>query len=304
MTTFLAIIFGTAVAGVALDHLGNRLWLCSMVAILIAVVGTGTALFVKPTPIAHPGLPFQRGNLFVPKDIRDLFRRKPQLFAALLVMTLFWFVGGAAQPGVNNLGELTLRISKTRTSLLAASIGVGIAFGCVVAGFANRGGKADGTRWTTRGSWMIVGSLLLIALLGSGAIGRPPETRDQVQGMLYSMAMASPVEWLLRLGMFLLGVSAGFFVIPIQVYIQQAPPAEQKGRLIGAMNFMTWIGILISAGFLWLSQQLIELLAGKEHAHEHQYATFAALAVLMIPVALFYRLPVTGGGDGERTVPY
>ncbi len=291
MTTFLAIIFGTAVAGVALDHLKDSLWLCSVVAIGIAVAGTLTALLVRSTPVAHPGLPFQPGNLFVPADIRQLFRSRPQVFAALIVMTLFWFVGGAAQPGVNNLGELTLRLSKTRTSLLAASIGVGIAVGCVVAGFANKGGKAEGARWTTRGSWMIVGSLLLIALLGSGAMGRPPESRDQLQGLLQSLVIAAPVEWLLRLSMFLLGVSAGFFVIPIQVYIQEAPPAELKGRLIGAMNFMTWTGILLSAGFLWLSQQFIVAFAGVKLANEHQYATFIPLAVLMIPVALFYRLP-------------
>ncbi len=297
MTTFLAIIFGTAIAGVALDHLGNSLWLCSMVAILIAVIGTATALLVRHTPVARPGLPFEPGNLFIPKDVRRLFRQKPSLFAAMLVMSLFWFIGGAAQPGVNNLGELTLQLSKTRTSLLAASIGVGIAFGCVVAGFANKGGRADGTRWTTRGSWMIVGSLLLIALLGSGVVGQPPESRDQIQGLFHSLAVAAPVEWLLRLSMFLLGMSAGFFVIPIQVYIQEAPPAEQKGRLIGAMNVMTWIGILISAGFLWVTQQLIDALAGSEHAHQHQYATFLALAVLMIPVALFYRLPTDDGAD-------
>ncbi len=138
---------------------------------------------------------------------------------------------------------------------------------------------------------MIVGSLLLIALLGSGAMGRPPESRDQLQGLLQSLVIAAPVEWLLRLSMFLLGVSAGFFVIPIQVYIQEAPPAELKGRLIGAMNFMTWTGILLSAGFLWLSQQFIVAFAGVKLANEHQYATFIALAVLMIPVALFYRLP-------------
>ena len=47
MTTFLAIIFGMTGAGIALDKLDNSLWLCSLVAIGIAVLGTITSLLVR-----------------------------------------------------------------------------------------------------------------------------------------------------------------------------------------------------------------------------------------------------------------
>ncbi|MCP4172632.1 MAG: MFS transporter [Fuerstiella sp.] len=291
MTTFLAIIFGMAGAGIALDSLGNSLWFCSMIAVGIAAVGTGTSLLIRPTPVAKPELTLKPGNIFIPGDIWKLLRREPQLARAILVMMLFWFIGGVTQPAVNTLGDNVFHLSKTRTSLMAASIGIGIALGCVVSGFANKSGAADGTRWTTRGGWMIVASLLLISLLATGLLGRPAESANQIQGMLQSVGTANGIEWSLRLSMLLLGVSAGIFVIPIQVYVQETPPADQKGRLIGAMNFATWIGILLSAFYLTVMNSVTGLLSRSGEAFEFQFVVFLTLAILMAPVAFLYRLP-------------
>ena len=296
MTTFLSIIFGMAGAGIALDKLDNSLWVCSSIAVGIAVTGTITALLIRTTPVAQPTLKLQRGNLFIPREIRELFFRQPKLARALLVMMMFWFVGGAAQPAINSLGENVLHLSKTRTSLMAASIGVGIAFGCVISGFANNGGRSDGSRWTTRGSWMIVISLVLIAVLSSGVSGRPAQSAGQVHGVLDSLVVADAMEWLLRFSMFSLGASAGIFVVPVQVYIQEAPPDDQKGRLIGAMNVITWVGILLSAVFILamnaVTAALSAALSAAPGSHEYHFLVFAVLAVVMAPVAIFYRLPL------------
>ena len=56
MFTFLAIIFGTAVAGLLLGLLGEKIWVASFVCIAIAVVGTLTSLLVRRVPVADPSL--------------------------------------------------------------------------------------------------------------------------------------------------------------------------------------------------------------------------------------------------------
>lgn len=290
MTTFLAIIFGMAGAGIALDRLNNSLWFCSVIAVGIAVMGTAASFLVRSTPIAEPDLQLRVGNLFVPGDIWQLFKKQRGLFSAVMVMTLFWFIGGVAQPAVNNLGEKVLLLNKTRTSLMAASIGVGIAVGCVVAGFVNKD-NSDGARWTTRGSWMIFGSLILITTLATGWLGHPQQSSDVLEGLLNCLFHANAIEWALRGGMFLLGLSAGVFVVPIQVYVQESPPAAQKGRLIGAMNLMTWIGILLSAAYLLAFNWASTLMLGNADSHQAQRWIFATLALVILPVALFYRLP-------------
>lgn len=296
-TTFLAIIFGMAIAGIAMDRLTDALWICSAIAVGIAVAGTLTSLLICPTAVAEPELRMQPGNLFVPKDIRTFLKAHPDMIKAILVMMMFWFIGGVAQPAVNNLGEKVLLLSKTRTSLLAAAIGVGIASGCVIAGFANRGKSSNGARWTNRGSWMLFLSLIWIAILGSGQLGRPVESIHSAgESLVSSLFVANQSEWALRVAMFLLGVSAGVFVIPVQVFVQQTPPAELKGRMIGAMNFMTWMGILASAGFLFAMNKLLAAIWGAD-SQQLQYLTFAALAIFMLPVALLYRLPSLNEDD-------
>lgn len=298
MTTFLAIIFGTALAGFALDRLGDALWMFSAVAIGIAVVGTLTALLISPTPVAKPDLKFATGNLFVPGDVRRYVLGNRPLLMALLVMTTFWFVGGVAQPAVNNLGKLTWGLNDTRVSLLAANIGVGIAFGCVISGIASSRSAGGGATWTVRGSWMVVASLLFIAVTGSGLFGQPQLGLVPAESLLHSLTVADRPEWLMRIGMLLLGLSAGVFVIPVQVLIQQSPPADYKGRLIGTMNLMTWIGILASAGFIGSMDSVLAVFAGAD-ADRHHYVTFFLLACLMLPVALFYRLPNSVAADDQ-----
>jgi acyl-[acyl-carrier-protein]-phospholipid O-acyltransferase/long-chain-fatty-acid--[acyl-carrier-protein] ligase len=91
--------------------------------------------------------------------------------------------------------------------------------------------------------------------------------------------------------MVLLGVSAGMFVVPVQVYLQQAPPPEFKGRLLGVQNLVTWIGILLSAAFVGVSGIVLKMVAGAEGDVRHQWVVFACLAFMMLPVCLFYRLP-------------
>lgn len=289
-TTFLAIIFGVVIAGIVMDRLNETLWLCSAIAVGIAAVGTMTSLFICPTPVAEPDIRLKPGNLFIPADVRKLLKAEPNLVKAVLVMAIFWFIGGVTHPAVNTLGEKILLLNKTRTSLLAAGIGVGIALGCAVAGFANRDRSSDGARWTTRGSWMIFFSLVAIAVLGSGALGRPLTSINDKESFLTSILDANSIEWALRGGMLMLGASAGVFVIPVQVYLQQTPPAELKGRMLGTLNFMTWMGILASSAFVFGVNVVLALVAG-DNQQQLQYLTFAALAVFILPVALFYRLP-------------
>ena len=293
MTTFLAIIFGTAAAGIALDQLNDSLWMCSTVAIAIAIFGTATSFLIRRTPVAQPDLEFSLDGLFVPRTVRQCFREQPRLLAALCVMALFWFVGGIAQPAVNDLGKLTLNLNDTRTSLAAASIGFGIAVGCVVAGVNGSRPGADRNTWVRIGSKLIVVALILICLVGSGVFGAPTQSKGIKEPLIDSLIRADGIEWLLRFSMFFLGFAAGTFVIPIQVYIQETPPSEIKGRMIGSMNLMSWTAILLSAGFLFAMHKLIEVFSPAGRTNEFHFATFGVLGLFMLPVALLYRLPET-----------
>ncbi|MFO1003313.1 MAG: MFS transporter [Planctomycetaceae bacterium] len=289
MTTFLAIIFGTAGAGIALDQIQRSMWIGSLIAMGIAMVGTAASLFIPRTPIAQPNLQLKWGDLFLPREIAQLIRRDRGLLLAILIAAIFWFLGGVTQMSVNTLGKATLKLSDTRTSLMVAGIGFGIMAGCIIAGFLGKG--QSGRRWVLIGSWLLMISLSLIAFLGSGLAGVAANAEAKDQAILVSLLSADLLEWSLRFSMVFLGVSAGMFVVPVQVFLQQAPPPEFKGRLLGVQNLVTWIGILLSAVFVGIAGLALRAFAGPNGDARHQWAVFASLALMMVPVCLFYRLP-------------
>lgn len=297
MTTFLAIIFGTVCAGVALDQIRTSLWIGSFIAVGIAVAGTIAALLIPKTPVAEPLLKIRADNFAVPADVIRLLSRQRGLLQAVLVASVFWFLGGVTQMAVNTLGTSTLRLSSTRTSLMVAGIGFGIAAGCLVTGyFGNRG---NGSRWVTAGGWLLFVSLSLIAILGSGWFGVPWSFGRVDANMLSGIWQADRLEWSLRLNMFLLGFAAGMFVVPIQVYLQHAPPGELKGRVLGAQNMVTWIGILMSAAYFGIGSVLLKRIFGPNGESQYQWLMFLSLAVVMLPICLCYRLP---NADAQKFV--
>ncbi|MFN9051337.1 MAG: MFS transporter [Planctomyces sp.] len=289
MTTFLAIIFGTVCAGIALDLIRSQLWISSLVALLIATAGSASSLLIPRIAAADPQLLLRFENLALPRSVLTILFRDRHLLRAVLVYSLFWFLGGVVQMGMNTLGEASLQLSKTRTSVLVAGIGFGIAVGCLLAGLAGRGSR----RWTVIGAWLLTLALAATALLGSGQFGKPASAGRAAgeESITASLFACDLLEWLLRADMVVLGIAAGLFVVPVQVFLQAAPPSELKGRVLGVQNLMTWIGILLSAAFSLIVGISLKLAVGPDADKQHQWVLFALLAAMMLPVAAFYRLP-------------
>jgi acyl-[acyl-carrier-protein]-phospholipid O-acyltransferase/long-chain-fatty-acid--[acyl-carrier-protein] ligase len=82
----------------------------------------------------------------------------------------------------------------------------------------------------------------------------------------------------------LLGMSAGMFAIPVQVFIQARPPEGQKGRLIAVMNQANFIAILLSGVVYFGLDRLVDAM------HWPRSVIFAGMAFLVWPLAL-YRIP-------------
>lgn len=295
MTTFLAIILGMAAGGFALDRLGNDLWMGSLIAVGIAVAGVMTSLLIRKLTAAQPGLVWSNDSLAIPADIRRLFRGSRDLTLAMLVSTTFWFVGGVTQPAINLIGKEVLGLSDTRTSLLAACIALGISAGCIAVGVF---GKSSGRRWVNSGAYLFVVIAVLIFGLTRNVVKAAPLPSGEIEPLTVSLLTASGLEWILRGCMVVMGFSAGMIVVPVQVYLQQSPPAGQKGRMIGTQNLLSWVGILASAVFLGVFQAILRVAYSPELAIAHQNIIFLCLAVFMMPIALFYRLGMAESQGG------
>lgn len=262
MLTFLAIIFGTAIAGLLLKDEHWPIWSGSLVCMGIAVVGTLTATLVRRVPAAQPDLKHSLANWGVPKSVRLLLRNDHQLFWANIVYAIFWMVGGIVLQTVNALGKTQLGRNDLETGLLAASIGIGIAAGCVLGGYLS-GDRVNRTV-VVGGAIGVVISLLLLAIPGGD--------HGQLVGFYGSFPLLVCV-----------GLFSGMFIVPVQVLLQSRPPKEEKGRLIATMNQCSWVGIILGA-VLW--EVCLKVLAATDWPRS---SVFAITALLMVPVALFYR---------------
>ncbi|MEO8269704.1 MAG: MFS transporter [Aureliella sp.] len=267
MTTFLAIIFGTVLAGglkelLTSDGSNRNLWLALLVCVGIAILGTLTSLMVRKVPPAQPGIKLTADCMAVSNEVSSMLKADRVLLSAVLVSSVFWLVSGLAVPTVNRLG-LALQVGDLQTSMLTASIALGIMPGALFASFLCRKGFGDLS--VSLGLWGILGSLVMLGLW-SGA-------GQHLIGFYGSI-----------IALISMGVFAAIFSIPIQVFLQERPPSNLKGRMIATMNQANFVGILIS-GPLYQVFEWISRAAGWPIC-----SVFLMMGLLVLPLAVFYRL--------------
>jgi MFS family permease len=306
MTTFLAIIFGTAVAGVLLaDHrppeeiattaalpaeervaaeqsrVSGQLWTGSVACVAIAVVGTITSLWVRRVPVANPHLKFTPEALTIPKDMIELLRADRPLMKALVVSSVFWLLAGLVPPAVNSLGKLVLQVGDDYTSYLSAMIGVGIAVGCAIGGLVS-GGKVD-FRLLRVGSIGLMACLAIVAIPAHGDVGQLKDAAGKLSQLPGMGETSHLLGYWGSLPIFLvMGAFTGLFAVPLQVFMQSRPPDDKKGRMIAVMNQFNWIGILLAVAVYWALTKLIEW------QEWPRSIVFLFIAALMLPIAIFY----------------
>lgn len=279
MTTFIAIIIGTAVAGPLKDSIvssdiprmqaASGLWIASLVCVGVAVVGTVASLLISRVPAAAPDLKLKTENLAIPKEMRSILRRDRPLLLALVASCAFWLIAGLTIQAVNSLGKTQLGLSDTMTSLMVSLISVGIAVGGVVAGQLS--GKLSDNTVVQIGMWSVVVLCLLMSITIPG------------YGHVLGQAGTIPV-------LILLGAAAAFFAIPIQVFLQARPPEALKGRMIAVMNQANFFAIVMSGIVYLVLDKLVDF------ADLPRSTIFAAMGLMFLPVAILYRLDSSDPG--------
>ena len=275
MSTFLAIILGVVLAGVIKDLLVikhpdgtedfSRLWIGSLVCTGVAVIGTVFSMMIRKTPPAQPNAKLVMADFVASEDVRKLFKRDTPLLIAIVVSSVFWLTGGIVMPVVNAIGKIQMGLSSDgAVSVLTGGLAIGIIVGAVCANLVLKQMKA--ATQVRLGLIIMIVSMLILGFWLPG--GKP------------MLGYAGSLLFLI-----LAGIGAAVFVIPLQVFLQQRPPAEIKGRMIATMNFANFVGILL-AGPLY--QLFVEVASGLGWPVS---SVFWMMSLMLLPLALFYRLP-------------
>jgi MFS family permease len=303
----------------------SGMWPALAVCVGIAVVGTCTSMFVRRTPAAQPSSRLTLDSWGVSRDMWQLLTKDRPLLLAVMASSIFWLISGMAVPTVNRVGKDMLLLDDEATSALTASIAFGIMVGAVLASFLCRKGWGDrSVTWglfgifacvVGLGMWretdapqrpvaddpaaMAAGELPDLGAksvtLADGATfftttrsssqepAEPAEIPPQAQ------KLRAPAVGLIGsiVGLLALGVCAAVFAIPVQVFLQDRPPAALKGRMIATMNQANFVGILLSGPLYQLFEWLTNSWGWPISS------VFWMMGCIVLPVAVLYRLDST-----------
>lgn len=230
MWTFIAIIVGTAFGGVLMG-LSESPMVPGYTIVAIALLGLLVSFGIPKTEVADATSPFEWNPLAVVPVVRKI-RENRDLFLTLLAIGYFWAVGALLQLNLLLYAKQLSHLGDLGTSLLLMGLGVGIGVGSLLAGVVSEG-KVE------------------LGLVPLGAIGMG------VASLLLTFITSIPL--LTFAFLLLLGVSSGFFVVPLNSFFQQQSPAAVRGSYLAASNFIAYSGIMISSFVLLFAIDVLRL---------------------------------------------
>jgi len=222
MSTFAAIVLGTAFGGELIERGRDLPWLQGGVLVAIAVIGFVASFGIRRVPAAKPD---RRLSLNPWAEIGHGFRRllpDRTLRMTVVGLSFFWFLGALLQMALLPFGEQVLGVGEAAATRLYTPLAVGIATGSLVAG-------------------RLSGEKIELGLVPIGAFGLG----------IFSVVFAGVSGYLsaaTTLGV--LGFAGGFFAVPLQALVQQRPADDEKGRVLATNNVANTVGILLASAVL------------------------------------------------------
>lgn len=220
MSIFIAAIIGALLGGIFYQLYGNQKWAVGIILIIVAVVGYLNSLRLPKLEYIPIEKPFPINPW---RDIWDsaktIYRRK-SIAVAILGIGWFWFLGSLVQTILPLYGKEILHVDETYTALLQGFVGLGIAAGCVVAGWLSRDTYEPG-------------------LIPFGSIGI-------AVGTLWA-AFSGDSYVQTAIGLSITGFSAGLFIIPIYTFLHQRAKGNERGRIFATANYVDTLGMLLAA---------------------------------------------------------
>ncbi len=232
MWTYLAIILGQASAGYLIQVSKGNLPQAMFFLLGVCVVSIVASLYIPPVEAAKTERHFE-WNVFreVFRNVKQ-FRKDPVIYWSLGGLAYFGFLAGLFHLNILLFARLMMGLDHLHSSLLLVVLALGICAGSVLCG-------------------KLSDHKVELGLVPLGAFGLGISVLV-LGGSYHSFIQAAVV-------LFLLGVSAGFFMVPLNTFLQQRPQTQSRGQLLATNNFLSFTAILLGAAFLYLLRDFFHL---------------------------------------------
>jgi len=247
--TFMGSIAAVMAAGALAERYHGREQIAGVILLGCTLLGLATSFGITRVPAADLTKKLQWN------PIGDLGAQMKTILAdrtlawAVMGNSYLFFLAALLQFTIIIYGHDVLRVDETHISYLQAAVGIGIGIGSVAAGYLSGGKIEYGLIPLGALGMTIFGALLyfnapsamLAAWLGKTAAHTGWAPFEHLSSLIARLVhLRIPDLWLL-------GFFGGFFAVPMNALIQHRPRPAQKGGVIAAANFWSFVGIFVAA---------------------------------------------------------
>ena len=240
--TSMAILFGMILGGavIASSH-GNLTWI-SLTVITIAILGYISSRFILKQNVTAPDLKIDWNFFRTSYQTLKYAKSLPLIFTILLGNSWYWFYGATYLTQIPQMTQQNLHASENVVSLLLTFFSVGIGIGSLLC--RKLGGSQVNIKMVPIGA---VGLTVFAFYLALSLSFIPPQT-----GPLITLSEVFHQGWgyyHVMIAVTLLGISGGFYIVPLYAMMQAYSPRSHRARVVAANNILNAVFMVSSAIF-------------------------------------------------------
>lgn len=240
--TSIAILIGMILGGAVISvSQGNLIWI-SLTVVIIAVLGYLSSRFILKQPVSSPDLKIDWNFFRTSFQTLKYAKSLPLIFMILLGNSWYWFYGATYLTQIPQLTQQNLHASENVVSLLLTFFSVGIGVGSLLC--RRIGGSEVNIKMVPIGA---IG-LTLFAFYLALSLAFVPERTGAMMNVA-DMFNHGAIYYHVMLAVTLLGISGGFYIVPLYAMMQAYSPRSHRARVVAANNILNAVFMVSSAIF-------------------------------------------------------
>lgn len=240
--TSIAILIGMILGGAVISvSQGNLIWI-SLTVVIIAVLGYLSSRFILKQQVSSPDLKIDWNFFRTSFQTLKYAKSLPLIFMILLGNSWYWFYGATYLTQIPQLTQQNLHASENVVSLLLTFFSVGIGVGSLLC--RRIGGSEVNIKMVPIGA---IG-LTLFAIYLALSLAFVPERTGAMMNVA-DMFNHGAIYYHVMLAVTLLGISGGFYIVPLYAMMQAYSPRSHRARVVAANNILNAVFMVSSAIF-------------------------------------------------------
>jgi len=236
--TFVAILLGTILGGLLVAVQPNGPVMAGTAAVVVAVAGWAISRAIPPTPAVAPDLRINWNPVTESWQNLRFAHGNRVVWLSMLGISWFWFYGATFLTQFPNFAKDILGGDEHVVTLLLALFSIGIGTGSLLCERLS-GHKVElglvpfgsiGLTVFAVDLWLATRGMHATGVTGVGAF------------------LVAPGHWRVVADLVLIGLFAGFYIVPLYALIQERSAASHRSRIIAANNILNALFMVASAG--------------------------------------------------------